>query len=94
MKTSERVLAAALGLLSLSAKETGKFFEKVSSKASSPKEIKKIFAKLSKEGDVQGKKVEVQLRNAVKRVLKEFDIPTRSELQALERKLKTNRSKK
>jgi len=76
-----------LGLLSVSAKEVKKALKAIKSKKPSEKELGKFLADLVKEGRATRKESEKKMRDLIKLVLKELDIPTRSELNALKRNL-------
>ncbi len=87
MDTYEKILLASLGLLGFSAKEVQKAFKTIAGKKPSKKELKKTLSALIKEGQSRQKGAEKKARELVKKVLKELDIPTRSELKSFERKL-------
>ncbi len=86
MNTYEKMLLTSLGLLSVSAKEVQKAF-RAAGKKLSKKELEKTLNALIKGGQSKQKEAEKKARELVTKVLKELDIPTRSELKALERKL-------
>lgn len=73
--------------MSVSTKEIQKAFKAAAGKKSSKKELEKILNALMKEGQSKRKEAEKKARELIKKVLKELDIPTRSELKTLERKL-------
>lgn len=87
MDTYEKILLTSLGLLSVSAKEIQKALKTIAGKKLSKKELEKIINTLIKEGQLKRKGSEKKAQELVKKILKELDIPTRSELKALEKKL-------
>lgn len=93
MNTYEKILLTSLGLLSVSAKEATKALKAIKNKKPSEKELEKFLADLVKEGRTTRKESEKKVRDIIKLVLEGLDIPRRSELQALERKL-SRRAKK
>ncbi|MBI3337304.1 MAG: hypothetical protein HY005_01605 [Candidatus Staskawiczbacteria bacterium] len=92
--TYEKIFLASLGLVSVSVKEIKKVLEEISSKQPTGKELEKFIAKLSKEGKSRQQEIEKQIKSSVRMVLKELDIPTKSELKKLEKKIKSSRAKK
>ncbi len=86
MNTYEKILLTSLGLIGASADEAKKAFQ-IIGKKSQKKELSKTLNALIKRGRLEQKTAEAKARQLVKKVLKELDIPTRSELKALEKKL-------
>ncbi len=93
MDTYEKILLTSLGLLGISAKEVQKTLKTVAGKKPSKKEMEKTLNALIKEGQSRRKEAEKKARELVKKVLQELDIPTRSELKALEKKLSRHAKK-
>lgn len=87
MDTYGKILLTSLGLLSVSAKEVQKAFKAIAGEKPSKKDLDKFLSALIKEGQSKRKESEKKAHDLIKKVLKEFDIPTRSELRALEKKL-------
>jgi len=87
MTRYEKILLASLGLLSVSAKETKRVLRAVKDKKPSEKTLEEFLANMVKEGQEMRKESEKKVRDVVRQVLKELDIPTRSELKTLEKKL-------
>ncbi len=87
MDIRKKILLTGLGLLSISTKEAKKAFKAVAEKTPSKKKLEKTLNALIQEGLLQQKEAEKKSRELVKKILKELDIPTRSELKSLEKKL-------
>ncbi len=94
MNTYEKIFLASLGLVSISAKEIKKVLKNISSKKPTNKELEEFLSKLTKEGRSRSEEAGKQIKIAVEKILKELDIPTRSELRALEKKIRDAHTKK
>ncbi len=87
MDIYEKMLLAGLGLAGASAKEIRKTLKTIAGKNPSEKEWGKTLDAWAREGQSRRQEAEQKARALVKKVLQELDLPTRSELKALEKKL-------
>lgn len=93
MESYEKILLSGLGLVSMSEKEFKKMLQMIAGRTPTKKELDQFLAAILKEGKAKQQKSAKQAKAAVKKILEELDIPTRSELKALEKKLSQYRGK-
>lgn len=89
MKPYEKLFLASLGLLNVSAKEARQLLKNISGKKISEKEFLKTFAALVKEGKMKEHESIKKIKAMTQKILKELDVPTRNEFNALKKKVNT-----
>ncbi len=82
---------ASIGLASISAREVRKVLANLLSRAPTRKEAEQFLAALTKEGASRRKDAAQYAERVFKGVLKKLDVPTRSDLKALEKKVRDSR---
>ncbi len=87
MDTYEKMLLASLGILSVSVKEAKQLLKTISEKKISSKEWEKFIAFFVKMGKIQQVEASKITKSIFKNFLKELDVPTKDDLQKLEKRI-------
>ncbi len=88
MKSYEKLLLASVGLVGASAKGAKRLVRAISAKIPR-REAKEAFAALVAEGEASRRASVRELKVLLKKVLRELDVPTRSEFAALKKKVES-----